>query len=246
MRCFIPFVKRKLLPCRLPPHFSSAASPQPACRERRFAKAAAFQMFAPLTVLLAVYSDSSARGATKVSTSGLCCRNFISGYNRHSISSITRRKHSFETSQITVQMAALRANHYSPVRQMVLQISTILSRFGRDDERARPRSGPYDCLRLRENSAIQYRSLQPNCCGPTAAFLLIWSVDEAAGFHRTASIICRTPRIFNTRLMLYESTVKPISAPTFASPFVRKYPWFIPRFIVPNGCSTNELRSLIF
>ena len=65
-------------------------------------------------------------------------------------------------------------------------------------------------------------------------------------FYITAAIISLTPIIFSTRLMLYESTVKLISVPTFASPLIRKYPWFIPRFIVPNGCSTNEPRSFIF
>ena len=82
----------------------------------------------------------------------LCCRNFISGYNRHAISSITRRNHSLETSQISLQVAALRASNHPFVRSLVLQISTILPRSRRDDARAWSLSGPYNCLRLCENS----------------------------------------------------------------------------------------------
>ncbi len=45
-------------------------------------------------------------------------------------------------------MAPLRAGHNTFVRQMVLQIPTILSRCRRDNARAWPIRGPYDCVEM--------------------------------------------------------------------------------------------------
>lgn len=91
-------------------------------------------------------------------------------------------------------------------------------------------------------SALQL--LQPKIEQPSFDLIGLDYQKEAA-VYATASIIFSTPRMFITRLMLYESTVKLISARTFFSPRIKKYPLCIVRFIVPNGCSESCFRCFI-
>lgn len=48
------------------------------------------------------------------------------------------------------------------------------------------------------------------------------------------------PRIWNTRFLSQAITVKLITVFAFFNPRIEKRPWFMQRFIVLTGCSTNS------